>query len=755
MRSQSRAFGRTHNFAALGIIALLLLTTVLSSVPAQAAPNAQAYPGSVKWDSKPKVVSNGRRSGFPRVAVDDNNVTHVIYATENGSIMYTNNRGGNFNLGGKALANSSYGAVPNVAIATGPNNTVHVAYSRPGNNNKVYYRVSPDGGVTWPDHIELSPNKAWSPDIAIDNAGNAHIVWIDNRCGEYNVFYRVRYANGSLSGTMSPRSECGTYQNRPSITFSGGMPHVVYQRGTSNAAEIYYTRLEGGSWTRPVSVSNTSTRSENPTLTSDGEGALFLAWDENVNGHDILFKASFDNGNSWSNTIAFSNSNEWASHPYADWSPSAKRVHVVWSDRTRSSDGQEEIWERQFDPATLRTTEADRVSNFNGHSYWPAIGVGPQRADIVWHDNTTGTYEIWDWGGDVIGGNITTGCEGTLRLNGETIGNSKVSRSPTLTGVITPQTGCTPTHMQISVNKPPTDSTPKQAYNANISVPTDGSCSQTVYVRLFRNEFGADAFSDSVIVDTGLTASVQVLNPHMRGVPTLPNPTVSGANDGAANYTREPRYYLNINGTADCVGVNNYRIGNGANVAITNNVVSTWLNLPTNLIGTQIVQVTVTDHANNSAIYPESIIYDNVPPTLAPGATGTMPATTNDIMVNLSFNNVNITDNQYGQREGTPGTAQFWGVLLASSTTPVGLNSNTLNWHPVRVDFPNNNFTVAWNLLTGLSNPPAKNTGGDIYVYAKFIDGAGNISSGGIEFGKITLEANYSTPILQLPTIFK
>src|SRR5258705_484301 len=80
-----------------------------ASAPIQAArPTPAQLLGTIDWDKEPQIVSNGRRSGFPRVAVDSNNVTHVIYATLNGAIMYTNNIGGIFNLGGKALANSSY-----------------------------------------------------------------------------------------------------------------------------------------------------------------------------------------------------------------------------------------------------------------------------------------------------------------------------------------------------------------------------------------------------------------------------------------------------------------------------------------------------------------------------------------------------------------------------------------------------------------------------------------------------------------------
>ncbi|MFL5806811.1 MAG: hypothetical protein ACJ8CR_34425, partial [Roseiflexaceae bacterium] len=74
MLSQLSAPRRTHHLAALGLAALLLLTVALASAPIQAARPAPAeILGTIKWDKEPQIVSNGRRSGFPRVAVDSNN----------------------------------------------------------------------------------------------------------------------------------------------------------------------------------------------------------------------------------------------------------------------------------------------------------------------------------------------------------------------------------------------------------------------------------------------------------------------------------------------------------------------------------------------------------------------------------------------------------------------------------------------------------------------------------------------------------
>jgi hypothetical protein len=748
MRLTKTASQRINRFAALGFAALMLITAVLTSapVPAQAAPLAQAFPGTVNWADKPSIISNGARSGFPRVTVDANNVTHVIYATEKGDIVYTNNNGGSFNIGGKTLTSGSYGTVPNVDIEAGPNNTIHVMYSRVGNNNKVYYRRSTDGGNSWQGQIELSGYKAFSPDLAVDPQGNAHMVWIDNRCGEYNVFYRMMSASGNLSGTQQPRSECGTYQNRPSITYAGGRVHLVYQRGTSSGAEIFYTSL-GNNWSTPKSISNTSTASQNPTITSDGNNALFMAWDENVNGHDILFKASLDGGNTWSNAIAFSNTSAWASHPHATWSPQARRVHVVWADMTGQSE--EEVWERQFDPESLNTTAADRISHTGRKSLWPAVAVGTSRADIVWHDNSNTTYQIWNDYGQVVAG-YDSGCNGTLNLTGQILGGTKYTKSSTLTGVITPEANCTPQRMQISVNTPITESTPIVSYNANISVPAVGNCLQTVYVRLFRGNFGKDIIQDTVVVDGEVTANIQASNPHLPNLPVLSS-SQPGVQNGSVLYTRDTQFLLNISGN-DCAGLSTFQVGS-VNGSINNNTYQGHVSIPNpNQQSKQPLNIVVNDKAGNSKTINSFIIHDQGAPVMT-SATGTAPASTSISNIALKFTNVSVTDDWFGYEEGLPVNNRFWGVAIANSTSNVAITDPSLKWTGVKVENPASSFEVMWNLVNGFATTPNPNQPHDIYVYVRFIDGAGNMSANGVSLGKVTLNEGYVNPTMHLPIV--
>ncbi len=206
----------------------------------------------------------------------------------------------------------------------GPGGVLHLIYTLidEAGNDPVYYRQSADNGANWSARQLISNGgKSATPSMALDPTGNAHITWISNQCGEYNVYYRARFANGTLSGVSKPKDACGTYQNRPSITFAGGKPHIAFQHGTSLGAEIYHGRLEGGQWINQ-NITTGDFNSQNPTLSSDGGNNLFFAWDENIDNsnHEILFKASFDGGVTWSAANRFTNNPGISSCPYISWS---------------------------------------------------------------------------------------------------------------------------------------------------------------------------------------------------------------------------------------------------------------------------------------------------------------------------------------------------------------------------------------------------------------------------------------------------
>lgn len=61
-------------------------------------------------------------------------------------------------------------------------------------NREIYYRRTADGGATWEDEEQVSTDVAGDSSTPLNavTSDYAHVIWIDNRGGTYQVYYRRR-----------------------------------------------------------------------------------------------------------------------------------------------------------------------------------------------------------------------------------------------------------------------------------------------------------------------------------------------------------------------------------------------------------------------------------------------------------------------------------------------------------------------------------------------------------------------------------
>lgn len=793
VRSPTRAiFGRR------ALLVLVVLFLMAISVPA-VSPIFAVVASTVTWGQAQNASNTAARALFPSLAIDSNGRSHILFnvvSEGKGSLWYTNNVSGSF-APAQQVVGEEFGtnSEPFFTITVGPNNSLHISYSRAGRergDGQVYYQQGTLNGAsaTWaaPQRVSDSPagTKSFGVFLDVDNGGNAHIVWIDNRCGQiYNVFHRVRQASGALGGVSPVDSNCGVGQDRPQIAITNdGKPHVSYQRGN----EIYYARLEATGWQRQNMSNSPSLNSTNGTITTDGTNP-YVAWGEGISSgnHDIQFRRSTDGGQTWSNVVDFSNNgNAFGQFPSITYSASTQRIYVAWTDNINSPDGKNDIWAREFDPASGDSSEARRLATLSNDSTLPSASAGPGVAAVAWQDRTTGDWQTFYVSGTTAGGGgggptpPPTGCTGSLTLEG----GAKATKKTTLSGTVTPS-GCTPTQMQVTIDTKPDANTPKVAYNANISIPAPQSnvCDRKVYVQLFdatgRTGTPAEA---SIQIDTAVTAAVQAMNPHASSLPGSYTPpksegmitnddvSTAGASDGAAMYTRDRVFFLNVSGNGECSGLRAFSIAGSISGQITTNNFASALPLPGDAsIGPKEFNVVISDTADNMGMFPSQsakfkMIYDPPDTDASIGVTNTLglpvlsqggsvaASAENSVFRTLTFNGINVSDNLYGPSEDLPPGRQFWGIWIANSRQDNDQNNPNLDWTPVRVATPNTSFTVQWNLFSGLNYGGDATKTGDYFVYIRFLDGAGNPSADLLKV-RATLQPGYSIPKVHLPLV--
>jgi hypothetical protein len=755
MTNQPAPLRRAYRLVAVGIVFLTALSASLSVAPPTLAVTT---PFTVTWGSPQNVTGSGPKSVFPAVAVDTNNHTHIAYFDQdNQQLMYTNNVNGSFSAPKVIETGVGTGTDPDLVV--GSDNVLHLGYSDSGLG--IYYRRGTLSGanVTWaPRQLISSEGKSFGGRLAIDNqTGTLHIAWINNSCGDYNVYYRSRSASGSLGPVIRVRDNGCKYQTHPRLAVTNdGKVHITFEDDKSGK-EAYYGRLEGGSFVTQ-NLSHTSTNTYNPAITSDGT-ALYVAWEEGigVGDHDIEFIRSVDGGLNWSSTVGYSTGSSYGSFPALAYSPSSRRVLAAWGDNDDTTAS--EVWFREFNPDTGLTTAPERLTNLAGASDIPSIAAGSTKAAIAWQDKSTGVFQIFDLQGTITGGGGGTGCDGTLALT-----DGDQTKNTTLTGTITPKDNCQPDDMQVSLDAPITSATAKVgSYSSTLppQVVTTGGCVHTVYVRLFRGGAGGAIFSDSIKIDPSkVDASVNAVNPYMSGLPgTYTQSSIAAvtddgrARDGDPRYTRIQGFFLKIDDAGDCTGLASFQIQNGGADTIPDGGIAAVKALPQGTSSQRTFNIEVTDKiGNHNAFGPFTLYYDPTRPVLNGGSV-TGDNNTNTIIRKLTFSNVNVTDNEYGQNGES---ADFWGIWVANAnltaTPNITPDNPNLNWAAVQIPTPGSSFSFDWSLFSGLNYAPDQSHSGTYKVFVRVLDGAGNPSTGVMQ-ATLTLAPGYSVPKNWMPLI--
>jgi len=167
----------------------------------------------------------------------------------------------------------------------------------------------------------------YSPDIAVDGAGNVFVVWTDNRRGNDDIYFAHRPASGSWSATVRVNTDSGNaQQSLPAIAVhSAGHTYVVWQDNRNGDYDIYSAyRSPSGSWGNNLRVNDDSDNASqsSPDVAVDGSGNAYVVWSDSRNDAShigFIYFAYRPLGGNWS-------ANEEAADDY--WFPTRPTIAV-------------------------------------------------------------------------------------------------------------------------------------------------------------------------------------------------------------------------------------------------------------------------------------------------------------------------------------------------------------------------------------------------------------------------------------------
>ena len=213
--------------------------------------------------------------------------------------------------------------------------------------------------------IYWNDGSSWYPEITSDNNGNIHVVWEDSSNGIWGTDGEIMYVSytevsGWSNATIISDGHNSIYWNdensgSPDIAIDNSNNiHVVWSDNTDGAwgsdSEIMYT-IYKSDWSLPIVISDgyndsywNNGHSDAPSITVYSNNIIYVAWADSSIGvwgadQEILC-ANYTATAGWSNITMISdgyNNNYWndgnSRYPKITSDYSAK-IHVVWEDDT-------------------------------------------------------------------------------------------------------------------------------------------------------------------------------------------------------------------------------------------------------------------------------------------------------------------------------------------------------------------------------------------------------------------------------------
>jgi hypothetical protein len=241
-------------------------------------------------------TSNGG-SAYPCIVIDRNTNDYYVFWQDDANRAFEEQtyweiwmrylRGGSGSwIGGGILPDRQHRAyTPQAAIDS--QGGIYVVYANRalGNLTRVFFTQNkePKDWNKWTDSIDISGSTGLSfayPQMACDNAGNVYVVWMDNREGNIEVYFRKRVKNKwssiiNLSNSAGPSEDPTVAVNKET-----GDIYVAWEE----SQKIFFREFKEGKWLDPVNLTEYSSSSAHPHLYVDQGGSIHLVFTDNRTG---------------------------------------------------------------------------------------------------------------------------------------------------------------------------------------------------------------------------------------------------------------------------------------------------------------------------------------------------------------------------------------------------------------------------------------------------------------------------------------
>jgi hypothetical protein len=331
-----------------------------------------------------------------------------------------------FETGPRAVAPGSTGAAAVSIVRPGTGYAWAYADTRSG-TSQVYVQITATSGAPDKPEVRVSngTNPATDPTIVLRSPSTYGVVWVDERTGNPDVWFRVldsmgTPASGSLDTNVSGNN---TASLNPSVVWNGSGFAVVWDDTKGSNRDIYFQRLDalGGPLGNSIRVTSATSLQEDASIAWDGT-QYAVVWTDERDGNREIYGQRIDGTGSLVGSAVRLTSAAGTSQRPSVVALSSGRFGVAWED---ARSGQAAVWYAPWEGPGWSAVAGSAVSASTGAASIPSLTTTGAEVLLAWRDTRHG-------GGDLYARRL--GYDGTalsseIRLTADGLVGSAVSAS--------------------------------------------------------------------------------------------------------------------------------------------------------------------------------------------------------------------------------------------------------------------------------------------------------------------------------------
>jgi hypothetical protein len=189
-------------------------------------------------------------------------------------------------------------------------------------------------GGSWGAPIDLSGSSgnAESPTLAVDPAGDAIVAWKLHLAGSEAIEVSYKPAGGSWQAPEAIEFGAAVVETPAVAIDDAGDAVLIWRQGVGgNHVILASSRPAGGSWASPLAISSSALNAEAPDVAMSASGTAIAVWQSSSGATSVVESNALPLGGSWTGEEAISAPATVTEPPHVVADPATGDFTAIWS----------------------------------------------------------------------------------------------------------------------------------------------------------------------------------------------------------------------------------------------------------------------------------------------------------------------------------------------------------------------------------------------------------------------------------------